>query len=152
MPRKPKSAPVIARKPGKPPYVPTREDRRLVEAYVGVGMTQDEICGALSRPVDHERGPLKMSVPTLHKHFRRELDTAQAKTVARMRIKLIAKADAGDVQALLHVNRVFGWNEKLIVELNNVTDPKTLTEAELDAEIARLTKRPAVVRAMKTVH
>jgi len=137
-------------KRGKPPYVPTKQDRLLVEAYVGVGMTEDEISGALSRPSDHERGPLRMSVTTLRKYFGRELDTGRVKMVARMRIKLIAKADAGDVVALLHVNRVFGWNERLIVSITEGdVDPAALSDAEIEARMAKLRRSTAVMRAGK---
>jgi len=137
-------------KRGKPPYVPTKQDRLLVEAYVGVGMTEDEICGALSRPPDHERGPFRMALTTLRKYYSRELTTARVKMVARMRIKLIAKADAGDVAALLHVNRVFGWNERLIiVDGGTDVDPATLSDADIEARMAKLRRSTAVMRATK---
>ena len=146
--RKPKAAPAV-NKGGKPRYVPTPQDRQLVEAYFGVGMTQEEICGAMSRPAGHERGPLRMSVPTLRRYFSREMESARVRTVARMRIKLIAKADAGDVAALLHVNRVFGWNERLIIELpRSEEDLKTLTDQELHDRAAKLRRHPAVLRAV----
>ena len=149
--RKPKAAPAV-NKGGKPRYVPTPQDRQLVEAYFGVGMTQEEICGAMSRPAGHERGPLRMSVPTLRKVLRpRGMESARVRTVARMRIKLIAKADAGDVAALLHVNRVFGWNERLTIELplpRSEEDLKTLTDQELHDRAAKLRRHPAVLRAV----
>ncbi|MGD0106331.1 MAG: hypothetical protein ABSC06_20160 [Rhodopila sp.] len=129
----------VARKPGKPAYVPTDKDRRTVEAMIGVGITQPDVCAVLG-----------ITLPTLGRHFRRELDTSYTKVVARMRVKLIARAEAGDALCLVHVNKVLGWNDRLIVvDGGTEVNPKELSDADLEARRRQLRRRPAVVRAEK---
>ncbi len=92
------------RRKGTSKYVPNDQDRRTVEVMCGVGIEQNQICLVLD-----------ITVPTLHKHYRKELDTAYTKVLTRMRGKLIAKADAGDAACLIFYNKTHGWSEKLIV-------------------------------------
>lgn len=93
------------RRKGPIKYEPTDQDRRTVEMMCGVGMDQNQICLVLD-----------ITVPTLHKHYRKELDTAYTRVQTRMRAKLIAKADAGDTACLIFYNKTHGWSEKLVVE------------------------------------
>lgn len=137
------TTPAPARK-SKPKYIPTEKDRRAVKAMVGVGITHEELCVVLA-----------ISKPTLYRHYKREIATGWVEMVARMRVKLVNKADSGDTLALIHVNKVMGWNDRLIVvDGGTEVDPRTASETDLDAEIARLKQRPAVVRHLKaaTVH
>ena len=71
---------------------------------IGVGIDQNEICAVLD-----------ITAPTLRRHFRKELDTAYTLVVARLRSKLVAKADAGDTACLIFYCKVHGWSEKVVV-------------------------------------
>ena len=125
-------------------YAPSEQDRRTVSTMVSVGLNQNDICAALD-----------ITVPTLHRHFRRELDQSYIRMVARMRVALIKKAEAGDSPCLIYVNKVLGWNDRLVVvDGSSEINPQTLTDAELDTALARLRRRPAVIAAMKagTLH
>ena len=111
-------------------YKPTDQDRRTVAAMVGVGIPQNDICAVLD-----------VTVPTLHKHFRKELDTSYARVLARLRGKLVAKADAGDTACLIFYCQTHGWNQRLtVVDGGKEADPATLSDADLEARIARLAR------------
>jgi AraC-like DNA-binding protein len=138
--------PVVARRRGKAAYVPTPQDRRTVEAMIGVGIAQDDLAAVLG-----------ITVPTLHRHFRRELNVSYTKVVARMRVKLIAKAEAGDALCLIHVNKVLGWNDRLVVVDGGaeVLDPTTMSDDAIERRLGKLRRSAAVARAAKasgTVH
>ncbi len=60
---------------GKPPFKPTREQRKMVEAMAGFGISQEEIAACIGDGI---------SVTTLVKYFRQELNTATAKMVAQV--------------------------------------------------------------------
>jgi hypothetical protein len=49
----------------RPIWEPTEEERKFVSSLTAYGITQNEICFILD-----------ITVPTLHKHFRKEIDTA----------------------------------------------------------------------------
>jgi len=112
---------------------------------IGVGIDQNDVCAVLD-----------ITIPTLHRQFRRDLDTSSVRVLARMRGKLVAKADAGDTACLIFYNQTHGWNEKLLVqEVAAEIDPATLSDAEIEARIARLQRTAVVARAAKsagTVH
>lgn len=111
-------------------YKPTEQERAMVGRMVSVDMTQDEICAVLD-----------ITAPTLHKYFRRELDTAYVKLLARLRYRLVQKADEGDTACLIFYNQTHGWNTRLtVVDGGKEADPGTLSDAELEARIARLSK------------
>jgi hypothetical protein len=122
-------------------YQPSAQDRRTVTAMISVGIAQNAICAVL-----------EITVPTLHRHYRKELDTSYTRLVARMRVSLIAKADGGDTLALIHVNKVLGWSDRLIMQDRGSAevDLASLTDSEIAERISRLQRMPAVARATKT--
>jgi hypothetical protein len=122
-------------------YQPSDQERRLVATMAGVGLSQDSICSVL-----------EITVPTLHRHFRKELDVSYIKLKARMRARLVAKAESGDTLALIFINKVFGWNERAIVQDGGSAevDPTNLTDSEIAERISQLQRMPAVARATKT--
>ena len=117
---------------GRTTYQPSDQDRKMVARMVGVGILQDDICAVLD-----------ITVPTLHKHFARELATAYVKLLTRMRYGLVRKADEGDTKALIFYNMTHGWNQRLTVidGGTEVVDPATLSDADLEARIARLSAK-----------
>jgi hypothetical protein len=70
---------------GKRKFEPTDEQRRLVEGLSGLGIRQINIC---SMVLGWDGKPI--SVPTLEKYFRREIDTGATKLKSRIGNFMIA--------------------------------------------------------------
>jgi hypothetical protein len=62
---------------GQPAFQPTEEQRKNVEILVGLGIRQEDICQLV-----RDRNDKPISVPTLEKHFRKEIDTGAMKANA----------------------------------------------------------------------
>ena len=64
----------MATRRGRPAFQPSEEQRRIVEAMVGFGIPEAEICGLIrkanGKPIDEK---------TLRKHFREEITTGASK-------------------------------------------------------------------------
>lgn len=71
-------------KGGDGEHVPTDRDRQIVEAMASYGIPEAAIAALL--------GPDGISEPTLRKHYRRELDTAQDKLTAKLTESIVAQA------------------------------------------------------------
>ncbi len=85
----------------RPAWEPTDEERRLVEHYVSLGYTQEQV-GAL----------MEKSVDTLARHCRRELDLGKLSVNAKIGGKLFQKAMGGDTSALIFWAKTqMGWKE-----------------------------------------
>lgn len=114
------------------PYVPTTRDREMVRVLASYGVPQDDICVELG-----------ITKPTLHKHFRRELDTAMVRANARVAQSLYQKATARDLTGASVTAAIFwlkcraGWKEAR--PLDDTTDydldnaSTDTIQAELDA-------------------
>jgi hypothetical protein len=149
-PEKPARSPKSAAKPAppapkraahRPPYVPADKDRLTVKVMVAGGIEQDKIAAVIG-----------VSRPTLRKYFRREIDVGAAEVGARVVASLIQMATTGkNVHAAKWYTQArLGWSERLIVADGDANvDPTTLSDAELEAAIARLRRSPAVRRAEK---
>jgi len=119
---------------GWPAHAPTDETRQKVRLWAAVGTTQEVIASEL-----------KISVDTLAKYYRDELDEASSEGVANVASTLYSKAMAGDVTSMIFYLKTRGrWSEKASVgdEDNPLvikTDP--LDQAmELAKQAARLKK------------
>lgn len=107
------------RKGGRPPYVPTDENRRSVVAYKAVGTTHEVIAKLL-----------QISIDTLERHYRTELDHGAAIADAQVGETLWKKAMSGDTGAMIWWSKArMRWAEKpavgdkdnpLIVQQENV--------------------------------
>lgn len=76
------------------PFEPTDEQRRQVEAFAGYGLPQEEMCGLIVNPTTGRPITLK----TLLKHFRAELDTGMARANARVAESLFRQATGAPAQ------------------------------------------------------
>jgi hypothetical protein len=65
-------------------HVPTERDRQIVEAMASYGIPEPAIAALI--------GAEGVSEPTLRKHYRRELDTAQDKLTAKLNESIVAQA------------------------------------------------------------
>ncbi len=83
-------------------YEPTDESRKMVSMLTAIGITQSEICGILN-----------ITLPTLHKYFRAELDTGLPSANARVAQSLFNMATkGGNVAAAIFWMKTRGrWSE-----------------------------------------
>src|ERR1700730_10040637 len=70
---------------GRPAFAPTEEQRRNVEIMSGLGIPQEDICLMV-----RDKNGQPISIPTLEKHFRKELDQGAIKINARVGNFMIA--------------------------------------------------------------
>ena len=85
---------------GRPAFRPTAADRRLVATLRGVGTSPEQIAVEVG-----------CAPSTLRKHFKSELARGRASLVARIGVKLAARALAGDVGAARYYLACFGGPE-----------------------------------------
>lgn len=160
-PPKPKPAPVPETKPKRPGilWVPTAQDIRTVRS-MATWATHNEIAKVLGK-----------SHVTLRKHFRAELDNGFLQAQDRVWRSLFNQAVGSPARAAdkarglpaveavpPNVKAAIAWLEfkggaskrVTIVDGGTEVDPRMASESDLDAEIARLQKRPAVQKHMKT--
>lgn len=92
-------------KPGRPPWVPTEEDRKKVRLYAGLGMTQEQI-GAL----------IGVSVDSLDRKCREDLDVGKAEIISKVAGSLVRKAMNGDTTSAIFYLKTQGrWKETHLV-------------------------------------
>lgn len=123
---------------GRPPYKPTEQDRKTVEAMSASGITQEDICLVIG-----------VTRKTLRKHFTEELDTAATKANAKIAQSLFNKAIAGDTTAAIWWTKArMRWSEKKEHELSGpnggpIQAESTVVSVEQAAElITQLQKKP----------
>lgn len=94
---------------GRPPYKPSEEHRKMVEAMSSVGVPQEEICVVLD-----------IAPKTLRKHFREELDKAEIKANAKVAANLFRQATKDDFKAtpaaIFWSKTRMGWKEPVHME------------------------------------
>ena len=95
--------------PGRKPFVPTDEQRRVVLAMAGYGVPHDDIALVM-----------RCSPPTLRKWFRHELDVATIEANARVAQTLYQQATKpGNIAAsIFWLKARAGWREKQAVEVS----------------------------------
>ena len=93
--------------PGRPQFIKKDEDKKTVEALAIAGVTQRLIAQIV-----------KISEPTLRKHFREELDTSKARANAVISQALFKNAKDGNVAAqIFWLKTQAGWRETNYHEL-----------------------------------
>ena len=113
---------------GRPEYQKTDEDAKNVEALTIAGVTQKLIAEIL-----------KISEPTLRKHYRTELDTSKAKANAVISQSLFKLAREGNVTAqIFWLKTQAGWKEKNALELTGKDGDKLFDEPKQLIEIRRV--------------
>ena len=86
---------VRAAKGGRPPFVPTEQQRVLVERLSGLLIPHRYIAS------DWIVSPI--SVDTLRRQFRAELDRGGLKTAVRIRLLMLREAERGSMAALVYL-------------------------------------------------
>ena len=98
------------RGPGQPPHAPTSQQRKMVESMSAYGIPQDDISKVIG-----------ISIDTLAKHYREELDTATAKANAKVAETLYRQATNADnprsaTAAIFWLKTRGGWKETSVHE------------------------------------
>lgn len=114
-------------KGGRPPFEPTYEQRKTVEAMVGYGIPQDSICQIITKS---DGTPI--SKPTLEKHFRAEIDQGAVKANAKIAESLFKQAVGGNVTAGIWWTKArMGWKEPPARQVNYNKSIDDMSEEEL---------------------
>jgi hypothetical protein len=129
---------------GKPPHKPTEKSCQEVLKMAGLGLTQQQISAVKG-----------ISVPTLAKHYRAELDTGTALASARVCDHLfdIATTDrtgAAVNAAIFWLKSRAGWRDVQQVEHGRANEFDRMTDEEL-IEIVRQEARKLGFVELKTV-
>jgi len=91
---------------GPKTWEPTAAERRMIEHYVAIGYTQEQIGALIGKSVD-----------SLQRHCREELDTGALKVNAKIAGKLYQKAMEGDTASIIFWTKTrLGWTEKSALE------------------------------------
>lgn len=109
---------------GRPEYVPTEELRALVTARRESGKTLADVAGELC-----------ISIGTLLKYYREELDAAEPHITDRVRGFLFKNCEEGNVQAqIFWLKTRGGWKDTMHIEhsgtVNHRVDPDKLTREQ----------------------
>jgi hypothetical protein len=78
----------MSKKPGKPPFTPTDEQRNIVELHAAFGTPQPDICALIKNPATGRPIDLK----TLRLRFREELDQGEVRANAKVAQSLFRMA------------------------------------------------------------
>ncbi len=88
--------------PGHPSHEPTQANRTTVTKMTAYGIDQETISKCIG-----------ISKPTLHKHYRHELDTAKADCIVEVADRLISKIRNDDGPSIMfYLKTQAGWREK----------------------------------------
>ena len=114
--------------PGRPQFIKKDEDKKTVEALAIAGVTQRLIAQIV-----------KISEPTLRKHFREELDTSKARANAVISQALFKNAKDGNVAAqIFWLKTQAGWRETNYHELTGKDGDKLFDEPKQLIEIRKV--------------
>jgi len=97
-------------------FQPTEEQRRFVEACAMGGIPQEEIAKVVG-----------VSIPTLYKYFREELDNGATKANAKVIAVAYQQAISGKspVMTIFWLKTKLGWKEKKEIEHSGEVTTKT---------------------------
>ena len=102
-------------RPGRPAFRPTDEQRRQVEALVGIGIRESDIVRLIVNPQTGRA----IDEKTLRHHFRKEIDTGQVKANAAVAQSLLKLATSGNVTAAIFWAKTrMGWKETNVTEID----------------------------------
>jgi hypothetical protein len=118
----------LNKKVGRPRFVPTDEQRKIVEKAAGFGLPQDKICQLIiskrtGKPIDKK---------TLAEAFRAELDRGMASADYEVANALFSNALSGNVAAQIWWTKArMGWSETIIQKDSDEAEFDRMTEEEL---------------------
>ena len=134
MPDDPPSTPEKAKRPpGRPPHVPTEENRIKVRAWAQALVSQE-----------HMAQFLKIDPTTLRHHYREELDQGVAETIATVSAKYVQLALSGSEKAMRVVlEKRGGWVNRIEHSGPNgkPIEYKDLSETEVEERLRVLEEK-----------
>ena len=133
-----------ARKRGRPPFEWTEENSHKVSMLLAMGWSNDRIAGCILDP----RTGKPISVPTLKRHFRSELNVRrQARDLlfAKQLGEAMKAASAGNVGAMRFVDQLIEKNDRMSAEA-----AVGRVEKSADDEAPRLGKKQLDAQAAET--
>lgn len=87
---------------GRPEHEPTEANRTTVNKMTAYGIDQETIAKCIG-----------ITRPTLHKHYRNELDKSKAECIVEVADRLISKIRADDGPSIMfYLKTQAGWREK----------------------------------------
>ena len=125
------------------PHEPTDESKTMARTLSGLGVPQGDIATLLG-----------VSKPTLHKHYREELDKGMAEANAKVAQSLFKQATGGNITAAIFWLKCrAGWKEKHEVEHSGeVALGTTLGVERFQSELARIVTRAATELDAEKAH
>jgi hypothetical protein len=130
---------------GRPPHVPTPQQREMVRRLAGFGFNLDDIAITVG-----------VSKDSIKVHYKDECRIGRVVANARVCGELFKKCMEGNMTAIIWWTKTrMGWSERIKAEITGADggpvqlsamtkDPSKMTDAELDAEIAVLKAGRAV--------
>jgi len=119
---------------GMPRFVPTDEQRNVVERAAGFGLPQVYIC----QLIVSERTGKPISLETLESAFRAELDRGMALAHYQVANALYEQAVGGNVTAAIWWTKAhMGWSEKTTSHENLISKYDRMSEKELIESLQR---------------
>jgi len=101
------------------PHEPTEVTRAQVSSLSAFGVSQEDICKVIG-----------VSINTLYKYYREELDTAATKAIGQVAQSLFKQAMAGNVTAqIFFLKTRAGWREKS--DLNVVSEDGSMSPPDV---------------------
>lgn len=97
-------------KGGRPPFVPTEDETKLVGSMAAVGITHEQIALVIRDGIDAD---------TLKKHFKDVLRTSKVKAHAKIGAEIYTRAIQGDTTLLIfYAKTQMGWKEGIDLNLS----------------------------------
>lgn len=130
---------------GRPPFEATEEERKLVMALAGYGIPQEAMVLLIKRPRGKGGELRPISIPTLVKHFRSELDEGEPSVIAKVADSLVKTAldrkhPGHVVAARFFLKARAGWRETDRVTHDGNVDFNFDFSGASDEELATLEK------------
>jgi len=117
--------------PGLPKHQPTDATRQTVQLHVMVGSRQEVIAEILG-----------ISVDTLYRHYKAEMDTAREKANASIGGALYKKAMGGDTTAMIFWLKTRArWKETVDISNDDGSLKPGVTQAAVLAALAKIHER-----------
>ena len=113
---------------GRPVFSPSKDNYQLVEALVIAGVQHKLISNIL-----------KISEPTLRKHFKKQLQTAKSRANALVAQSLFQKARDGNVVAqIFWLKTQAGWKESNALELTGANGKELFSQEKQLSKIKEI--------------
>lgn len=118
----------MKKKEGRPPHRPTEATRQTVQLHATVGTRQEVMAEILG-----------ISVDSLHRHYRDELNTSREKANASVGGALYKKAMSGDTTAMIFWMKTRArWKETVDISNEDGSLKPEVTQAAVLAALAKI--------------